>query len=74
MAISVAAIGTYAWTAPEQYLRSKTTKAIDVYAFGVVLWELFTRRRPWEGMTGKQNALIITNSNRADEKYDGPCC
>ena len=36
--------GTLAYTAPEvfQNINTPPTKALDVYAFGILLWELFT--------------------------------
>lgn len=52
-------IGTLGWTAPEIVLdegEAKNTKQVDVYAFGVVLWELGSRRAPFEGL---QPAAII---------------
>ncbi len=33
----------------------------DIYAFGVVMWEVFTRRQAWEWFTGKQKDQIIMN-------------
>ncbi len=38
------------WLAPEVILRQGYSKASDVFAFGVVLWELATWVLPWESM------------------------
>ncbi|GLU17856.1 hypothetical protein SLE2022_342070 [Rubroshorea leprosula] len=54
--------GTYRWMAPELYstvtLRQGEKKhynnKVDVYSFGIVLWELFTNCMPFEGMSNLQ--------------------
>ena len=40
---------TPAYAAPEQWRRERATGATDVYAFGVVAYELLSGRRPFEG-------------------------
>lgn len=35
---------------PELLLEGRLSKGADVYAFGVVLYELFTADRPWSGL------------------------
>jgi hypothetical protein len=39
------------WLAPEILRGENCTKASDVFSFGVVMWEILTRRVPWEGET-----------------------
>ena len=39
-------IGSVFWTAPEVLRGEKYTEKIDVYSFGVFLWELVTQRLP----------------------------
>lgn len=56
--------GTYRWMAPELYstvtLRQGEKKhynnKVDVYSFGIVLWELLTNRMPFERMSNLQAA------------------
>jgi serine/threonine protein kinase len=41
--------GTLQWMAPEVFRGDQNyTKAVDVYSFGMVLWELATRKTPWK--------------------------
>jgi serine/threonine-protein kinase len=41
-------VGTAAYLSPEQAEGGAVTEASDVFALGVVLYELLTARRPWE--------------------------
>ena len=44
-------VGTAAYLAPEQSRGEEATPASDVFALGVVLYQLLTGRLPWEGST-----------------------
>src|SRR5919204_518157 len=44
-------VGTAAYLAPEQARGDEATSASDVYALGVVIYQLLTGRLPWEGST-----------------------
>eukprot|EP00775_Hariotina_reticulata_P004103 gene4103-4349_t len=41
-------------SAPEVMLGQQATKASDVFAFGVLMWEVFMGQEPWAGLTPEQ--------------------
>ena len=48
---SLDSTGTFAWAAPELLLGRRCTERVDIYSFGVVLWEIVTGERPMRGQT-----------------------
>ncbi|OVA17270.1 Protein kinase domain [Macleaya cordata] len=78
--------GTYRWMAPELYstvtLRQGEKKhynnKVDVYSFGIVLWELLTNRMPFEGMSNLQAAYaaafkLFRNAKHYTVTWTNPC-
>ena len=51
---TMTAVGTPGWTAPEVLRGEPYAASSDVFSFGVVAWELATRRLPWEGLNAVQ--------------------
>ncbi|KAI8469487.1 MAG: hypothetical protein J3K34DRAFT_459366 [Monoraphidium minutum] len=44
--------GTVTHLAPEMFTAgTRVTTAVDVFAFGTLMWEVYTCRRPWQGLT-----------------------
>ncbi|XP_078436468.1 serine/threonine-protein kinase STY13-like [Wolffia australiana] len=73
--------GTYRWMAPELYStvtlrrgeKKHYTNKVDVYSFGIVLWELLTNRMPFEGMSNLQAAYAAAfKQARPDLSEDMP--
>ncbi|XP_008806079.2 serine/threonine/tyrosine-protein kinase HT1 [Phoenix dactylifera] len=56
-------MGTYRWMAPEMVKEKPYTRKVDVYSFGIVLWELTTAIVPFQGMTPVQAAYAASEKN-----------
>ncbi|XP_057804585.1 serine/threonine/tyrosine-protein kinase HT1-like [Salvia miltiorrhiza] len=55
--------GTYRWMAPEMIKEKHHTKKVDVYSFGIVMWELLTALIPFDDMTPEQAAFAVCQKN-----------
>lgn len=44
---------------PELVLHGTVSRAVDVYSFGVLLWQMYTGSRPWSGLTHSQIIMLI---------------
>ncbi|CAM6082697.1 unnamed protein product [Calypogeia fissa] len=53
--------GTYRWMAPEMIQHRPYNHKVDVYSFGIVLWELLTGLLPFQNMTAVQAAFAVVN-------------
>jgi len=58
-------LGTLGYMAPEQTAGADTDSAADIWSFGVVLYELLTRRRPFEGATPAATLMAIVSAEPA---------
>ncbi|CAI5489532.1 unnamed protein product [Closterium sp. Naga37s-1] len=59
--------GTVRWMAPEVIDHKPYTRRVDVYSFGIVLWELVTSDLPFKGLTFIQLAFNVVNKNMRPE-------
>ncbi|CAK9157533.1 unnamed protein product [Ilex paraguariensis] len=55
--------GTYRWMAPEMIKRKSYCRKVDVYGFGLILWEMVSGTIPYEDMTPIQAAFAVVNKN-----------
>ncbi|CDO99532.1 unnamed protein product [Coffea canephora] len=55
--------GTYRWMAPEMIKRKSYGRKVDVYGFGLILWEMVAGTIPYEDMTPIQAAFAVVNKN-----------
>ena len=61
------------WLAPEILRGENCTRASDVFSFGVIMWEILTRRVPWEGETTWSIVGQVQNGGRLrvdDEMFE----
>jgi len=65
-------LGTIQWMAPEILEYTKTyDSCVDVYAFGIILWELLTQKIPYRGMRILQVATnVLWNKIRPEIPED----
>lgn len=70
-ATMTAGIGTMAWIAPEVLRGERYTEKADIYSFGVILSELSTCGKPFDGVT---NALIVLKVTSEEKPDLGPDC
>jgi LRR receptor-like serine/threonine-protein kinase FLS2 len=55
-------VGTPLWMAPEVLAMKNYNSKLDVYSYGMVLWEIASQRLPWEEVEGANfiSALLST--------------
>ena len=62
--------GTTAWCAPEIFTsasKARYSLPVDVYSFGMVLWELWERKRPYEELPSRFDVIdAIKAGNRPE--------
>ena len=57
--------GTFQWMAPEVILKENYTEKADVYSFGIILSELWSREPPYKGIPAKD----VANMVKKDKNY-----
>ncbi|GBG60880.1 hypothetical protein CBR_g16001 [Chara braunii] len=60
----------YRWMAPELIGHRPHDHKVDVYSFGIIMWELLTGLIPFDGLPTVQAAVSIVNKNTRPELPD----
>ena len=65
------ACGTPAWTAPEVVTGESYDEKVDVYSYGMVVWEMIALREPYGGLGGLEVVYAAVEGQRP--KVPGYC-
>ena len=57
--------GTFQWMAPEVISKENYTEKADVYSFGIILWEFWSKDPPYKGVLAKD----VGNKVKIDKNY-----
>eukprot|EP00741_Cyanophora_paradoxa_P010936 tig00020553_g10573.t1 len=66
--------GSFRYTAPEILLSKKYTSKVDVFSFGVLLWEMATNQVPYGSMSAIQVAMRVMREGPDLPIAPGPAC
>ncbi|KAK9075552.1 hypothetical protein SSX86_003877 [Deinandra increscens subsp. villosa] len=64
--------GTPEWMAPELIRNEPFTEKCDIFSLGVIIWELCTLNRPWEGLPPERVVYSVANEGSRLEIPEGP--
>ncbi|XP_071715347.1 serine/threonine-protein kinase EDR1-like isoform X2 [Rutidosis leptorrhynchoides] len=64
--------GTPEWMAPELIRNEPFTEKCDIFSLGVIMWELCTLNRPWEGLPAERVVFSVANEGSRLELPEGP--
>ncbi|KAL8510829.1 hypothetical protein ACS0TY_017588 [Phlomoides rotata] len=64
--------GTPEWMAPELIRNEPFTEKCDIFSLGVIMWELFTLNRPWEGTPPERVVYAVAHEGSRLEIPAGP--
>ncbi|KAI3735951.1 hypothetical protein L6452_15478 [Arctium lappa] len=64
--------GTPEWMAPELIRNEPFTEKCDIFSLGVIMWELCTLSRPWEGLPPERVVYSVANEGSRLEIPEGP--
>lgn len=70
--IAIGCVGTHNWMAPEVLRGEEYSKAADVYSFGMLVWEMISRRVPFQGYTAVQ-VIGLVGYGRRRPRTPGGC-
>lgn len=64
--------GTPEWMAPELIRNEPFTEKCDIFSLGVIMWELCTLNRPWEGIPSERVIYAVAHEGSRLDIPEGP--
>ena len=64
--------GSPPWMAPEQIMGKPITMAVDVFAYGAVLWEFLTGKMPFQARMAAANVEMLQRVCRSEKGLPAP--
>ncbi|XP_061369296.1 serine/threonine-protein kinase EDR1-like isoform X2 [Gastrolobium bilobum] len=64
--------GTPEWMAPELIRNEPFNEKCDIFSLGVIMWELCTLNRPWEGVPPERVVYAVANEGSRLDIPEGP--
>lgn len=64
--------GTPEWMAPELIRNEPFSEKCDIFSLGVLMWELCTLNRPWEGVPPERVVYAVANEGSRLDIPEGP--
>ncbi|KAL6762194.1 kinase-like domain-containing protein [Haematococcus lacustris] len=73
MAVQTRTYGTITHQPPETLSHGLVSRETDTYSLGVLMWQMYTGRRPWHGMThGHIVAAVVAGTKGLEFPPDAP--
>ncbi len=70
--VTMTRCGTPCWTAPEIIRGERYSESADVYSFGIIMWQVFTRKQPYTGRNFMNVALDVLDGCRPPIQNECP--
>ncbi len=64
-------VGTACWLAPEIIMHASYSKASDIYAFGIIIWEILIKTEVYPGLSAEQVIHKVATANLRPPIPDG---
>ena len=59
--------GSIRYMAPEMMRRDPYDASIDIYSFGILLWEIFSHQKAFKGLSMSMLEFVVDQCNRRPE-------